>query len=86
MNLDDLRDFNLPLSMSLHDFDIDIIGFDCHAELCGMDPQPEKWVCPFKSADSPGSGCGAEHWQACPLMKQQAEIRAKIAPSTKKVQ
>jgi hypothetical protein len=90
MDLDDLRDsfrdFELPLNMSVMDFDIDIVGFDCYAELCGMDPQPEKWVCPFKSADNPGSGCGAEKLEACPLMKQQAEIRTKLAPSTKKMQ
>lgn len=73
---------NFESQPSIFEFGADIVGFDCLAELSGMDPRPEKWVCPFKSDDMPGSGCGSEHPDTCPLMKQYAEIKAKVAPST----
>lgn len=48
----------------LEGFDLDLVGFDCAAELGWA----TRWRCPFDP------GCGSNHPSECPLMKRLAQV------------
>jgi len=59
---------DFDLSLILHGFDLDLIGFDCSREL-GHD---DLWRCPFQP------GCGKAPGPECPLMQQWARTMANM--------